>query len=261
MQPNTVEKDVADDATPPAQGVAPTMTAPALKRRTPLLWLAVTFLVIGALILVIRNRAPTTTPGLPDPAPASEVVPVPAKPQKVTPTLAQEPAQPVPPAVVGAPDQAPTPGGQIAPAVGAPAEAERTPSLTAAVADEIRSGQREQLDRLDVLSRDIAELKTQLSELAKTQRRPSTANKVPPKAARAPAPKASDEDAAQLLSVDLWAGKPSIVVARGPGRDAEIAFLNEGEKQGRVTVKRADVGSQRAVIATDKGDVVLSKGE
>lgn len=260
MQPNTVEKDVADDGTPPAQGIAPTMTAPTSKRRTPLLWLAATFLIIGALFLVIRNRAPTTTPGLPDPAPASEVVPVPGKPQKAAPVLAQEPDEPIPPAG-GAPDQAPKPSGQLAPAVAAEAEGDRTPSLSAAMADEIRSGQREQLDRLDVLSRDIAELKTQLSDLAKTQRRPSTANKVSPKAARAPAPKASDEDAAQLLSVDLWAGKPSIVVARGPGRDAEIAFLNEGEKQGRVTVKRADIGSQRAVIATDKGDVVLSKGE
>jgi hypothetical protein len=117
----------------------------------------------------------------------------------------------------------------------------------------------------------IADLKAQLSKLAQVQL-PQSAQltqrsaKRPVRSGAVAAPvrpsrSIADADSAQLLSIDLWDGKPSVVVGRPRGDGTEVMFLNEGEKQGRITVKRADVGSQRAVLATDKGDVVLSREE
>lgn len=60
-----------------------------------------------------------------------------------------------------------------------------------------------------------------------------------------------------VLAVDLWGGKPSVALARSGEGGTELRFFNEGETQGRVTVKRADVATQKATFATPAGEFTL----
>jgi hypothetical protein len=64
---------------------------------------------------------------------------------------------------------------------------------------------------------------------------------------------------AQLLAVDLWGGKPSIVVSRTTATGADLRFLGEGERQGAVTVRTADIAAQTATFDTSKGEVTLTR--
>ena len=64
-----------------------------------------------------------------------------------------------------------------------------------------------------------------------------------------------------VLAVDLWGGKPSVALARTGTGGTELRFFNEGESQGRVTLKRADVGSQKATFATPTGEFTLAPKE
>ena len=80
--------------------------------------------------------------------------------------------------------------------------------------------------------------------------------------ARKPAPAKASTPSADVLAVDLWAGKPSVVVAHtGESGGKELRFVNEGEAAGRVTLKRADIGSQEATFATPAGDKTLAAKE
>ena len=64
-----------------------------------------------------------------------------------------------------------------------------------------------------------------------------------------------------VLAVDLWGGKPSVALARSGEGGTELRFFNEGETQGRVTVKRADVATQKATFATPAGEFTLAPKE
>ena len=64
-----------------------------------------------------------------------------------------------------------------------------------------------------------------------------------------------------VLAVDLWGGKPSVALARTGTGGTELRFFNEGESQGRVTLKRADVGSQKATFVTPTGEFTLAPKE
>ena len=64
-----------------------------------------------------------------------------------------------------------------------------------------------------------------------------------------------------VLAVDLWGGRPSVALARTGASGTELRFFNEGESQGRVTLKRADVGSQKATFATPTGEFTLAPKE
>ena len=64
-----------------------------------------------------------------------------------------------------------------------------------------------------------------------------------------------------VLAVDLWGGKPSVALARTGTGGTELRFFNEGESQGRVTLKRADVGSQKATFATPTDEFTLAPKE
>jgi hypothetical protein len=77
-------------------------------------------------------------------------------------------------------------------------------------------------------------------------------------AASAPAAEASAAGA--VLAVDLWGGRPSVALGRTvPGSEGtELRFFGEGETQGRVTVKRADLSSQTATFATPAGEFTLA---
>jgi hypothetical protein len=84
-------------------------------------------------------------------------------------------------------------------------------------------------------------------------------------AAARPAPSAvsaaaSAAEAGTVLAVDLWGGRPSVALGRTvPGSEGtELRFFGEGETQGRVTVKRADPGSQTATFATPAGEFTLA---
>jgi hypothetical protein len=66
---------------------------------------------------------------------------------------------------------------------------------------------------------------------------------------------------AQLLAVDLWGGKPSVVVSRTTGTGSDVRFLGEGERQGSVTVRAADVAAQSATFDTAGGAVTITRQE
>ena len=82
-------------------------------------------------------------------------------------------------------------------------------------------------------------------------------------AANTPAPPAAARGSADgsVLAVDLWGGKPSVALARTGTGGTELRFFNEGESQGRVTLKRADVGSQKATFVTPTGEFTLAPKE
>jgi TolA-binding protein len=63
---------------------------------------------------------------------------------------------------------------------------------------------------------------------------------------------------AEVLAVDIWGDKPSVVVSRTGSGGTELRFLNEGEGNGRVQLKRADVGTQSATFATPGGEQTLN---
>lgn len=73
-------------------------------------------------------------------------------------------------------------------------------------------------------------------------------------AARPARPSATASADASVLAVDLWGGKPSVAVGRPGAAGTELRFLNEGESQGRVTLKRADIASQNATFVTPEGE-------
>jgi len=64
-----------------------------------------------------------------------------------------------------------------------------------------------------------------------------------------------------VLAVDLWGGKPSVALARSGASGTELRFFNEGETQGRVTVKHADIGTQKATFSTPSGEFTLAPKE
>jgi hypothetical protein len=69
----------------------------------------------------------------------------------------------------------------------------------------------------------------------------------------APAP------APDVLAVDIWNGKPSVVVRSAPG--ADVQFLTEGDKVGNYTMKRADRDGQRAAFISDSGRTTVQQAE
>jgi len=139
------------------------------------------------------------------------------------------------------------------------------------------------LDRIGKLEHDVAEIAVRLtggaasSTTAAQSRGPRRAvGSGQAQAARARLAKANAASAAaaapaqdaHLLAVDLWDGKPSVVVGRSTaGANAggaangngDVRFVNEGERVGQVTVQRADVSSQKAIFGTANGTVVMSR--
>jgi hypothetical protein len=81
-----------------------------------------------------------------------------------------------------------------------------------------------------------------------------------PSAVSAAASAAEASAAGAVLAVDLWGGRQSVALGRTvPGSEGtELRFFGEGETQGRVTVKRADLGSQTATFATPAGEFTLA---
>jgi hypothetical protein len=75
------------------------------------------------------------------------------------------------------------------------------------------------------------------------------------------APLQKQPPTASVLAVDLWGGQPSVVVGKDGADGAELRFISQGETQGRITLKRADVANQRATFATSAGEFTMGVGD
>jgi type II secretory pathway pseudopilin PulG len=136
----------------------------------------------------------------------------------------------------------------------------------------LRTDAVEQHDRLH--ETQISELRAELLALKASQQGKSDAAKLSHNRSRStryaasrtaaakPAPVASaPTEQGALLAVDLWGGRHSVAISRTSPGGAELRFFNEGETSGRVTVKQADVGTQRATFATPSGEFTLAPKE
>lgn len=163
-----------------------------------------------------------------------------------------------------------------APAAQSPAQDLMSMLRSAVDALILRTDAVEQHDRLH--ETQIAELRADLQALKATQQGKSDAAKVSHNlshgrsrsthyaAARTAKPKPAPvatvpSEQGALLAVDLWAGKPSVVLSRTSPSGTELRFFNEGETSGHVTVKQADVATQRAMFATPTGEFTLAPKE
>lgn len=269
--PQQPAQQVAGRATGRASGFEHSQPGPAhvgSHSRTPLsvrrasrtgLWLicAVIFIGIAVALYWHKVRRPAE-PGLPNPGHSGQVVPVPSEMAPKSQGLADpadvvaENASAASSAIASLPAMAKATLGEVA---------EKLESLTTSVG-ELVHGQSDLENRLTTAESEIAQLKEQLAKVAEPrkpvapQRRPAPAHR--PQVA---APAQVSDEAAELLSVDVWDGKPSVVVGRSRSGTRDVRFLNEGDTQGRVTVKRADVDSQRALLTTDKGEFVISRDQ
>lgn len=226
--------------------------------------------VAGALYVALKPQTSTTMSRLPDPMVSKEIVPVPAISVHDTKSAGGLSV------AAGERNDKPTIPGSGVPVTNTPSSPIETNSDIAPTAppttgeeikrggeDELLAERKETAEKLASISRDLLDIKEKLTALAKARSNqgPKVATSPRPTISNKSTASSEDEDRAHLLAVDLWGGKPSIAVRRGVGAAGDITFLSEGEKQGRVTVRHADVGAQKAVLGTDKGEVVLSKDE
>lgn len=262
-QPDTITSSTTPSVAPGGAGASAATTKERSKKA--MLWIATACGVLVVAVLMISSRRPQAPQKLPDPVPSSRVVPIPGlvatlpapvagKAGATTSPLPPLAEAPVPAVAAMAP---PATESDVPPAVQTDPPASRSDQ-------QILDALQRNADALANVEQGIADLKAQMAKLAQVQQVPRRQTKIGAHAAPTrplPTRANADADSAQLLSIDLWGGKPSVVVGRNRGDGTEVTFLNEGEKQGRITVKRADVASQRAVLATDRGDVVLSREE
>ncbi|HET9642907.1 MAG TPA: hypothetical protein VFP68_06035, partial [Burkholderiaceae bacterium] len=82
---------------------------------------------------------------------------------------------------------------------------------------------------------------------------------VPAKPRQAKARSSVPKTTAQLLSVDIWDGRPSAVVGTTHPSDRQVIYLHEGDQHKGITLKRADHTSQQAMFDVAGRDIVLSR--
>ena len=83
-------------------------------------------------------------------------------------------------------------------------------------------------------------------------RRPAQPRPAAVAAAPAPAPKYNG----QILSVDMWGGKPSVVISTGDPNDKRVRILSPGESLNGITLKDANVQSRTATFEVGNGRTV-----
>ena len=83
-------------------------------------------------------------------------------------------------------------------------------------------------------------------------RRPARPRPAAVAAAPAPAPKYNG----QILSVDMWGGKPSVVISTGDPNDKRVRILSPGESLNGITLKDANVQSRTATFEVGNGRTV-----
>ncbi|MBW8833399.1 MAG: hypothetical protein JF606_29305 [Burkholderiales bacterium] len=124
-------------------------------------------------------------------------------------------------------------------------------------------GQKTQQATLTKLEHDVGEIAVAVSQMKQTQRVAAAPRAPARTVAKAPAsptvPAAAlPQRAAQLLAVDIWDGKPSVVIGTTDASD-RVRFLREGDQQNGVIVKQADARRQRAVFDIAGRDVEMQR--
>jgi hypothetical protein len=61
----------------------------------------------------------------------------------------------------------------------------------------------------------------------------------------------------ELLSVDMWGGKPSVVVGNGDPTNSRIKVLQPGDSFNGITLNSVDVGAQRATFTNGARSITL----
>lgn len=233
------------------------------KSNRTMLWVALAFVfAFGAAGLAWHKSRSQEPAGLPQPVDVGTVVPVPSHEVPVQ-GMPDPIAQAAPDAVAETASAASTALGGIKPVLKATVAdvMDKIESIGSKVQDLLK-GQKDHEDRLGQLEGEVTQLKQQLAQANAQRRTVSRPRIAPPRPAFQPTPlPVSQEESSRLLSVDVWNGQPSVAVGRSRAGANEVRFLTEGDSNGHATVKRADVGEQRAVIGTDKGDVVISRDQ
>lgn len=123
----------------------------------------------------------------------------------------------------------------------------------------VLDGQKAQMALLTKLEQDVAALSSAMTQMQAQQVAAQQQAAAKPKAhvvkAAPPAPKPQ----AQLLSVDVWDGRPSAAIGSSDPADRRVRFLREGDQQQGITLKKADTHGQQAVFDVAGHEVVLSR--
>jgi hypothetical protein len=210
-------------------------------------------LAVGAGLLWWHQSRGSAAPATMEPAPATTSILLPPE-NDIAPAATAASA----PGMAASEPVAPQPNDEIAPL--------RTSvdQLAARVAalEETDRQRVEQIATLRAeLGRIVATRHAEREKAAQPDVQASAVDTSRPRRAGRPATASAPADAATVLAVDLWGGQPSVVVAKQGPAGTELRFLGQGESQGRVTLKHADVGNQRATFATPSGEFTMSAGE
>jgi len=202
---------------------------------------------LGVVALERLQEAPSPSTGAPTPVTPSD------------PAIAETAASPVQPTSPAPAPQDPAPVATAAPAVPTSSDAVAQVGINAGFAAAITQ-----------LQADVAALKGRQAAPAATGSA-TDASSTPAPARRvvrvrpAPVPQVSEQEAARqaalaaqaaeaaqargaVLAVDLWDGRPSVVVGTGSPQDRRVQFLLEGDRRNGITLKAADVRRQEAVF-------------
>lgn len=136
------------------------------------------------------------------------------------------------------------------------------PSSLAADIKALLEQQQRHGERIEHLEQQLGQQLAGVStQLARLQARRSAARRTAAAPVALPASASASAPArAQLLSVDLWDGKPSVVIGTDAAGDRQVRFLSEGDRQSDIAVKQASPQEQRAVFDVAGREVVLERG-
>jgi hypothetical protein len=130
--------------------------------------------------------------------------------------------------------------------------------------ESVSDGQRVQIALLGKLEQDVAKLSGELGALQ--AQKAASARPVPRRVkrrwagtAQAGAGRKNSVQSTQLLSVDMWDGKPSAAIGAGDAQDKRVRFLREGDAQSGVVLKKADSQEQRVVFDVRGKEVTISR--
>lgn len=199
--------------------------------------------------------------------PAEVVEPAPAQgaqPMHAAASAAALPGQPGR-AAEALPDSASSAAGSPTPTMALPA------AQAASLASDLKAlleQQQRQAERIEHLKQQLGQqlagvtsqltrLQAQRGAAARAARQAVAAAAAAPASAPASAPAPAR---AQLLAVDLWDGKPSVVIGTDAAGDRRVRFMSEGDRQSDIAVKQASPQDQRAVFDVAGREVVLERG-
>jgi len=94
-------------------------------------------------------------------------------------------------------------------------------------------------------AKDFLPHPSQVRSTAVAVQRPSGA----PAAARRPAPApVAPQPSQKLLAIDMWNGRPSVVVGHGPGQPSQVRVMEPGDTLGGLTLRSVDVAAGSATF-------------